>query len=68
MMLKMGNITVIFKVRRSCEDQTSDVYFVLGNVVLHSQFGHLAHIVVALLFSQTGEAQSGLTTSTVLLG
>jgi hypothetical protein len=35
---------------------------------LYSQFGDLADVVVALLFTETGETQSGLTTTAVLLG
>ena len=63
----VGLVEVVLEVCRSCKDQTGDVDFVLGDVILHSQFGHLAHIVVALLFSQSGETKGGLTTTTVLL-
>ena len=35
--------------------------------MLHSKFGDLAHIVVALLITKTGETQRRLTTTTMLL-
>lgn len=61
-------VQIVLKICRACKDQTGNVHFVLGDIVLHSKFGHLAHVVVALLFSQTGETKGGLTTSAVLLG
>ena len=61
-------VEIVFEVCRSCEDQAGDVHFVLGDVVLHGKFGDFAHVVVALLFSQTGESKGGLATSAVLLG
>ena len=64
----VGLVEVVLEVCRSCEDQAGDVHFVLGDVILHSKFGHFAHVVVTLLFSQTGETKGGLTASAVLLG
>ena len=64
----VGLVEIVLEVCRACEDQTGDVDFILGDVILHGKFGHLAHVVVAFLFPQTGETESGLTTSTVLLG
>ena len=64
----VGLVEVVLEVCRSCEDQAGHVDFVLGDIVLHSKFGNLAHVVVALLLPQTGETKGGLTTSTVLLG
>ena len=64
----VGLIEVVLEVCRSCEDQAGDVDFVLSDIILYSKFGHLADVVVTLLFSQTGETKGGLTPTTVLLG
>ena len=49
------------------EDKTSHINLVLGDVVLHGEFGDLTDVVVALFVTETGETERGLTTTAVLL-
>ncbi len=65
---EVGLVEVVLEVGGTSENDTSHVDLVGGDEVLYSQFGDLADVVVALLFTETGETQSGLTTTTVLLG
>ena len=48
--------------------QPRHIHFICGDEVLHGQFGNLAHIVVSLFVTETGETQSRLATSTMFLG
>lgn len=43
-------------------------HLVIGDEVLNGQFGDLADVVVPLLHTKTSETQSGLSSTTVLLG
>ena len=49
------------------EDKTSHINLVLGDVVLHGEFGDLTDVVVALFVTETGETERGLSTTAVLL-
>lgn len=64
----VGRVEVVLEVGRASENESRDVHLIVGDEVLNRQLRHLAHVVVALLFSETGETQRGLTTTTVLLG
>ncbi len=48
--------------------ETGHVNLVVRDVVLDSQLGDLADVVVALLVTETSETERGLTTTAVLLG
>lgn len=50
------------------QHQTSNIDLVVGDEMLDCQLGDFSHIVSPRFLSQTGETQSRLTTSTVLLG
>ena len=65
---QIGLVKVVLEISRTSKDDTSHIDLVGGDKVLHSQFSDLADVVVTLFVSQTGETQSGLTTTTVLLG
>jgi hypothetical protein len=65
---QVGLVEVVFEVGGSGENDARDVDLVGGDEVLYGQFGDLADVVVALLLTQTGETQGGLTTTAVLLG
>lgn len=56
------------EVSRAGEDETLNVDLVVGDKVLDGELGHLADVVVSLLFSETSESEGGLTTTAVLLG
>lgn len=64
----IGGVEVVLEVGRTSKNDTSDVDLVSSDEVLNSQLGNLSDVVVTLLLSQTGETESGLTTTTVLLG
>lgn len=49
------------------EHEPGHVHLVRRDEVLHGQLGYLAHVVVTLLVTKTGETQGGLTTTAVLL-
>ena len=49
------------------EDETRDVDLVVRDEVLDGKLGNLADVVVTLLVTKTGETQSRLTTTAVLL-
>lgn len=57
-----------FEIRGTGEDEPSHINFVLSNVMLHCQFGDFADIVMTLFITKTRETQSGLSSTTVLLG
>jgi hypothetical protein len=56
------------KVRASGKHEPGDVDLVVGDKMLHGQLRDLAHVVVSLLVSKTGETERGLAAATVLLG
>jgi hypothetical protein len=60
-------VQVVLEIGGTGQDETGDIDLVVGDVVLHSQFGNFADIVVTFLISQTGETQGGLTTTAMLL-
>lgn len=49
------------EVRRAGQDQPLHVHLVLRNETLHHRLGHLSHVVVPLLQTQTRESQCRLT-------
>ena len=65
---QLGLVEVVLEVGATCQDETGAVALVVGDEVLHRQFGDLADVVVTLLLTQTRETQSGLTATAVLLG
>ncbi|KAH4126672.1 hypothetical protein HBH47_045340 [Parastagonospora nodorum] len=65
---EVGLVQVVLEIGGTGQNDTGNVDLVGGDEVLDSQFGDLADVVVALLLSQTGETQGGLTTTAVLLG
>lgn len=64
----VGGVKIVLEIGGTSKDETSDVDLVGSDEVLHSQLGNLSDVVVTLFVSQTGETESGLTTTTVLLG
>jgi hypothetical protein len=64
----VGGVEVVLEIGGTSKNETSDVDLVGSDEVLDSQLGNLSDVVVTLLLSQTGETESGLTTTTVLLG
>ena len=53
----VGLIEVVFEICRTSEDETCYIDFVLGDEVLDCEFGDFADVVVAFLFSETGETE-----------
>lgn len=64
----VGAVEIVLEIGGTSQDKTSDVGLVVGDEVLHGQLSDLAHVVVTLLVTETRETQSGLTTTSVLLG
>lgn len=65
---QVGLVEIVLEVGRTSKDDARDVGLVVGDEVLHRELGHLADVVVALLLTETGETERGLTTTAVLLG
>ncbi|KAI6766521.1 hypothetical protein HG531_011743 [Fusarium graminearum] len=65
---QVGGVQVALEIGRTSKDETSNVNLVGSDEVLDSQLSNLSDVVVTLFLSQTGETESGLTTTTVLLG
>lgn len=65
---QVGRVQIGLEVGGTSENDTGNIDLVVGDEVLHSELGNLADVVVTLLLTQTGETQSRLTTTTVLLG
>lgn len=65
---KIRLIQIVLKVGRTGEDKALNVDLVVGDEMHNGVLGHLAHIVVALLGTETGETESRLSSTSVLLG
>jgi hypothetical protein len=65
---KIGLVEIVLEIGGTSENNASYVDLVGGDEVLYRQFSDLTDVVVALFFTETSETQSGLTTTTVLLG
>ena len=65
---QVGGVKVVLEIGGTSKDKTSHVDLVGRDEVLDSQFCNLSDVVVTLFLSQTSETESGLTTTTVLLG
>ena len=65
---QVGGVKVVLEIGGTSKDKTSNVDLVGRDEVLDSQFGNLSDVVVTLFLSQTSKTESGLTTTTVLLG
>lgn len=64
---EIGLVQVVLEISGTSQNDTSNVDLVVGNKVLDCQLGDLTDVVVTLLLTKTGETQSGLTTTAVLL-
>ena len=60
---QVGLVKIVLEIGGTSQHQTGDVGLVVGNVVLNSQLGDLADVVVTLFLTETRETQSGLTTT-----
>lgn len=61
-------VQVVLEVGGTCKNEARNIDLVVADEVLNRQLGYLAHIVVALFFSQPSESQGRLSTATVLFG
>lgn len=64
----IGHVQLVLQLGTTSEDNTGTVHMLVLNEELDAQLSALADVVVTLLQTQTGETQSGLTSTTVLLG
>ena len=60
---QVGLVKIVLEIGGTSQHQTGDVGLVVGDVVLNSQLGDLADVVVTLFLTETRETQSGLTTT-----
>ena len=64
----IGHVQLVLQLGTTSEDNTRTVHMLVLDEELDAQLSALADVVVTLLQTQTGETQSGLTSTTVLLG